>query len=165
MSSPPKTFVSLGNATQSFYRLLDYLDGVYELLPKPILVQNGNTFFDKSGYSIQKFLSPKEYTDAIDSAEILIFHAGAGSVINALKVHKKPIIVPRLGWIREHINDHQLNFAIAMSQTGAVYLAQSQIELKEAVSRVLSSKSNNLQQNHQNIQELVAQVFDKYSVK
>ncbi len=165
LCSYPKTFVSLGNATQSFSRLLSYLDEIYDVLPKPILVQNGYTYFDKPEYCIQKFLSLDEYSAAINSAEILIFHGGAGSVINALKINKKPIVIPRMVQYREHINDHQVSFSVGMSQADAVYMAQNQLELKQALAMAKGDKRTSRQINHENIQKLVAKIFDKYSEK
>lgn len=161
----PKTFVSLGNAKQPFDRILSYVHEQYDKLPKPILIQNGSTPFNKSGYLIKDFLSPAEYISAINSAEILIFHAGAGSIMHAVKAKKKPIIVPRICEIGEHINNHQVNFAIGMHDLGCAYLAQNLEDFISAIFLVRAECIPALAKFENNMHSLISQAFDEISVK
>jgi UDP-N-acetylglucosamine transferase subunit ALG13 len=45
----------------------------------------------------------------------VVSHAGAGSIVTALKEKTPVIVVPRLKKYNEHMNDHQLEIAKAMS--------------------------------------------------
>jgi hypothetical protein len=50
------TFISLGNAKQKFTRLLNYCVQLESILPRPILVQHGNTDFSAQGFECFHFL-------------------------------------------------------------------------------------------------------------
>ena len=52
----------------------------------------------------------------IVESDIIISHAGAGSIINALKNIKPLVIVPRLVEFGEHTNSHQVDLAKAMHE-------------------------------------------------
>ena len=59
-----------------------------------------------------------EYDGKIREADLVISHAGAGSIINALRNRKPLIIVPRLIEFGEHTNSHQVDLAKAMQERG-----------------------------------------------
>ena len=52
----------------------------------------------------------------VQNADVIISHAGAGSIINALRNRKPLIIVPRLVEYGEHTNSHQVDLAKAMHE-------------------------------------------------
>jgi UDP-N-acetylglucosamine transferase subunit ALG13 len=57
---------------------------------------------------ILKSLSPLEFTDYLEKAELVISHAGVGSIVSAAQMQKVLILFPRLGRLKEHRNDHQV---------------------------------------------------------
>jgi UDP-N-acetylglucosamine transferase subunit ALG13 len=75
-------------------------------------------------------ISSAEFDSYIDKADLIISHAGTGTIISAL-VNKKPIIViPRLVKYNEHRNDHQLATAKQMDALNYVHVAYDENELK-----------------------------------
>src|SRR5690242_15296157 len=102
------TFVSLGNATQSFRRLTDAVMKIAFLLPQPLVVQHGNTVFQGAGHNAKPFMSMEEFDRLVCQADLLIMHAGAGSVIHAIQAGKVAVVMPRLAKYGEIIDDHQL---------------------------------------------------------
>ena len=160
----PKTFVSLGNATQPFNRMVDYLNAVYSLLPQPILVQSGYTLIQEDNYCVKDFLNTSDYLYAITSAEVLIFHGGAGSVINAVRCGKKPIIIPRISRLNEQINDHQIKFGHAIYQQGYAYLAENVEELKAALVLVRSDGNLSIDKSSARMPDLILEVLSNYEI-
>lgn len=128
------TFVSVGNATQPFERLLSAVVEIAHSLPQPVIVQHGNTPFSGGGGCIEKsFVNPEDFQRLLTEAELVIMHAGAGSVIHAILAGKVPIVVPRRGIFDELIDDHQMEFASALAETGKVILVKETGCLIDAV--------------------------------
>ena len=50
------------------------------------------------------------------NADIIITHGGPATFMGAIAKGKKPIVVPRLEKFGEHVNDHQIEFAIAVQK-------------------------------------------------
>ncbi len=130
------TFVSVGNAQQSFARLLDEVARISPQLPQPVVVQHGHTAFAAAGCVSMDFLDPARYAEQIRTARVLVLHAGAGSVLHAIKAGHVPVVMPRLARFSEHVNDHQLAFAKQLAQAGRVLLVEEAAQLADAVARV-----------------------------
>jgi UDP-N-acetylglucosamine transferase subunit ALG13 len=129
------TFVSVGNALQPFSRLLAEVARIRDRLPHPILVQHGHTPFHTAGCEQRAFIAPGEYTHQMRNAQVLILHAGAGSVLHAIGAGRIPVVMPRLQRHGEHVNDHQLAFARQLAKMGRVELAEEVAHLETAVAR------------------------------
>lgn len=131
-----KTFVSVGNCKQAFSRLLEAVKIQAEFLPKPILVQHGHTPFFAEECHGMDFVNMDAFTRYIDNAEILIFHAGAGSIHHALQKGKHPIVMPRRAEFGEHVNNHQVVFANMLHSAGKVLIVENADELSVAIRKV-----------------------------
>ena len=57
---------------------------------------------------IMDYIPVKEFEELIDKADLIICHAGVGTILTALKKGKKIIAAARLKKYGEHVNDHQL---------------------------------------------------------
>jgi beta-1,4-N-acetylglucosaminyltransferase len=113
------TFVAVGNAHQPFARLLRAVTANVDILPRPILVQHGHTEFFHPECTAAGFVSQPDFDLAIRS-EIVIVHAGAGSVLQCLWAGRLPIVMPRLRQFGEHVDDHQVDLAEVLDQRGRV---------------------------------------------
>lgn len=74
-----------------------------------VVVQSGHTNFSSQVLSIQKFMTSAELNVLYQEAEVVITHAGVGSILRGLQMGKKVIAVPRLYKYKEHVDDHQLD--------------------------------------------------------
>lgn len=131
------TFVSVGNATQSFCRLLDEVARLALTLPQPVIVQHGETSFRSDACRAIPFIGMSEFERLVADAELLILHAGAGSVIHAVRAGKVPVVMPRRTAYGEHVDDHQVEFAKALEVAGRVVVVDEPMQLTEAVRRAL----------------------------
>lgn len=75
-------------------------------------------------------LSPDEYQEKIETAELVVAHAGMGSIITALELGKPIIVFPRRADLGEHRNDHQLATARRLERLGKIRVAYSEEELR-----------------------------------
>lgn len=112
------TFVSVGNAHQPFDRMLEMVKQVIRTLPQPVTVQRGHTHFECDECEVVDFISMDSFLSKISETELVIIHAGAGSVIHAVAAGKVPVVVPRRAKLNEHIDEHQVDFAVALAREG-----------------------------------------------
>ena len=132
------TFVSVGNATQPFCRLLDEVTRLAMTLPQPVIVQYGVTPFQSGDHQAVPFVKMDEFERLVSGAELLILHAGAGSVIHAVRAGKVPVVMPRRVLYNELVDDHQVEFAMALEAAGRVVVAEGPAQLADAVRRALN---------------------------
>lgn len=132
------TFVSVGNARQPFHRLLDAITDLQYVLPKPIVVQHGHTVFCNGEMEAVDFVGMEQFLETLKSAQLLILHAGAGVVLQAIEVGQVPVVMPRREAFGECVDDHQMEFACAMERTGLIVVVDTPKELEVAVRRVIN---------------------------
>jgi UDP-N-acetylglucosamine transferase subunit ALG13 len=132
------TFVSVGNATQPFRRLLAEVACLAAVLPQPVVVQHGLTPFKSNICQAVPFVNMSEFECLVAEANLLILHAGAGSVIHAVRAGKVPVVMPRRARYGEHVDDHQLEFAQTLAITGRLVVAEEPEQLREAVHQALA---------------------------
>jgi UDP-N-acetylglucosamine transferase subunit ALG13 len=79
-----------------------------------------------------------EFIGHIHNADLLIMHAGAGSIMHAVEAGKVPVVMPRRAAFGEHVNDHQVEFAQALAEAGKVVMANTPDDLAHAVEEALA---------------------------
>ena len=127
------TFVTVGNATQPFDRLLRAVADISAELPHPIVVQRGTSTISHHDWDSRQFIGMAEFEQLINQSAILIMHAGTGSIIHAVRAERMPIVMPRRASNLEHVDEHQLEFASALASLGYVILAREASDLHAAV--------------------------------
>jgi UDP-N-acetylglucosamine transferase subunit ALG13 len=91
------------------------------------------------------FIPPGALDDLMEKAELIIAHAGMGSIISALQ-HAKPIVImPRRADLGEHRSDHQQATAARFEGRTGIYVAQSESDLSVTVNRAISHASGSFQ--------------------
>ncbi len=141
-----KIFVTVGTHPQPFDRLLEKLD---ELAGKgrlgkglQLFAQSGSCTHRPVNFGAQALLSGKELEQRTKWADIVISHAGAGSIINALRLRKKLIVVPRLETFGEHTDSHQVELAKGMERAGKALVVYGMDKLEEGIRRTAKFKPN-----------------------
>lgn len=157
------TFVSIGNGTQPFTRLLNAVSNILPILPQPVFVQHGATSFSAQACTHQPFVTMGEFEARVRDAQLLIIHAGAGSVIHAIRAGKVPVVMPRLKAHNEIVDDHQLEFVEELERTGKIVAAREPQDLPQAIQLALDLQRK-AQAHHQAhelppITQMVAQLL------
>lgn len=136
-------FVTVGNATQPFARLVD---GVVKLLEagrlddRDVVVQHGYTRATGGPWSMVPFLSHSEFEDHVRRADVVIAHAGCGTLLACARSGKVPVTVPRRKRLGEHVNDHQLQLATELAEQERVILCHDIDLLPQAIVRARSMR-------------------------
>lgn len=70
----------------------------------------------------------------INDARVIVTHGGPASFIAPLSIGKIPIVVPRLKKYNEHVNDHQLEFALEVEKRmNNIIVAKTEEEITGAI--------------------------------
>ena len=111
-------FVTLGTQDKQFKRLLDAVEVID--IPEKIIAQTGSTDFFSEKIEVHKYLDSEEFDRCMREANVIITHAGVGTIIQGLKLGKKMIVAARLKEYDEHVNDHQLQILESFSKAGYI---------------------------------------------
>lgn len=123
-------FVTVGSRNYQFDRLFKKLDELYEnkILTEPMFAQTGTSAYKPKHYEYRDFITPEEFAEKIQEADIVVSHGASGSIMKALNAGKKVIAVTRLEKYNEHINDHQIQNNEAFSTNGYVLMADPELD-------------------------------------
>ena len=115
-------FVTLGTQDKQFTRLLEaiqkQIDNGNIKKDEKIIVQAGSTKFKSKNMEIKNYMGIKQFEKLIEEADLIISHAGVGTILTALNKNKKIIAAARLKEYGEHVNDHQLQILENFSKAG-----------------------------------------------
>ena len=111
-------FVTVGTHEQPFTRLVQEMDRLVEtgVITEEVFIQTGYTDYEPKHCSFSKLLPYSQMEKYVKEARIVITHGGPSSFIMPLQVGKTPIVVPRQEKFGEHVNDHQLTFALEVAK-------------------------------------------------
>lgn len=111
-------FVTVGTHEQSFNRLIQKVDELKRdgVIKDDVLMQIGFSTYEPKYCRWQKLFPFNEMKENIRNARIVITHGGPSSFIMPLQEGKTPIVVPRMAKYHEHVNDHQLDFVLAVNE-------------------------------------------------
>lgn len=141
-------FVTLGTQDKHFPRLLEAVEKLN--LNEKIVAQTGSTDFQSNKMEIHKFLSQDEFNKYMKEARIVITHAGVGTIIYGLNIHKTMIVAPRLKKYGEHVNDHQLQILETFSKDGYIIPLEDFSKLNEKIEEASNFKTKEFVSNNAN---------------
>lgn len=116
-------FVCIGSRDYQFDRLLKALDELVSSgeITDELFAQIGQSQYEPKHYPWERYLDSDSFRKCQQEADLIITHAGVGTLLSSLKMGKTVIAVPRYAALGEHIDDHQLQVAEALSGEGYVY--------------------------------------------
>ena len=100
-------FVTVG-AQMPFDRLVRAVDDWAGRVPAEIFAQIGPSSLRPRHMAWTRFLAPADFLAQVGAADLLVAHAGMGSIITALEYGKPILVMPRRGELGETRNNHQV---------------------------------------------------------
>lgn len=130
--APRRAVVTVGTERFPFSRALEQ---VLPALPAGVesLIQTGNTPWTQQGYPTTAWVPGDELLRAVREADLVVTHAGVGSVLTALRAGKHPVLIPRLAAYGEHVDDHQLELATLLEKRGLATVVSPGQDLEEVL--------------------------------
>lgn len=132
-------FVTLGTQKFQFDRLLKKLDQLVEtgkIKKEELAVQCVYSEYTPKNYEIFAMKPQNEIEEYMKNADIIITHSGTGSIITALKLNKRLIIVPRLKEYGEHVDNHQIELAEVFKEKVNALVVTNMEELEQVMKKV-----------------------------
>lgn len=125
-----------------FDRLLEAVDDWALQNPgQEIIAQIGVSKFMSPRFEIIPIVDTATFKKLAKDADVLVAHAGMGSILTAIEMAKPVIIMPRRADLGEHRNDHQLATAEKLAHLSNVRVVHDPYELALALSIVYTSES------------------------
>lgn len=127
-------FATVGSQ-MPFDRLIRALDtwAAHQANGREVLAQIGSATYQPSNLRTVPSLSPTGFREAVRAADLIVAHAGMGSVLTAMEFGKPLVVLPRLGTLQETRNDHQVATAKWLASKPGIYVAMLEAELDEAI--------------------------------
>jgi UDP-N-acetylglucosamine transferase subunit ALG13 len=124
-------FVTVGShPTFKFERLLRALETIQG---QDIEVQYGPGEPPANATEAVAWMSFEEIAAHMERASHVVSHAGVGTILCAIQAGQVPIVFPRLRRYEETVDDHQLDLAMKLVETGRVIVVESEEELAAAL--------------------------------
>jgi UDP-N-acetylglucosamine transferase subunit ALG13 len=100
-----------------------------------VIAQVGDSNYKPRALKSFGFTEPAAFAELQEQAELLIAHAGMGSILNAMQFGKPIIVMPRDHLRGEHRNGHQLDTARRFKSVAGIHVAMDEVELTSKLDR------------------------------
>ncbi|MDB6172537.1 MAG: Beta,4-galactosyltransferase CpsIVG [Chthoniobacteraceae bacterium] len=122
-------FVTVGSDLP-FERLLKTVDRwAAETGCKEIFAQIGSSRWTPKHIDCLPFLPPSIFKERFRTADLIVAHAGMGTILSALFYEKPILVMPRRASLGEDRNEHQLATARRMQALGKAHVAFDDAEM------------------------------------
>lgn len=125
-------FVTIGTVFP-YDRLIRAMDDFAGETGTPCLAQIGEGAYRPRHMDWHPSLPGDAYKAAVRDAEVIVSHAGMGSVITALQVGTPIVMLPRQLAAGEHTTDHQMATARWLEGKPGVFIAWDETGLAERI--------------------------------
>jgi UDP-N-acetylglucosamine transferase subunit ALG13 len=106
--------------------------------PAEMLAQIGDGGFLPLHMPWVRRLDRAEYLGTVARAELIVAHAGMGTVITAAEHGKPVVLLPRRGPLGEHNNDHQADTAAWLRTRPGIRVADTEADLGPCIAAALA---------------------------
>lgn len=135
----PQVFVSVGTDHHPFDRLVTWVDawiGGPGAGRASCFVQSGTSMPPRLAHH-RDYLRYDEMEEAFRSSVAVVCHGGPATIMDARRLGKLPIVVPRRSGLGEHVDDHQVAFTSRLAAAGDIHLPRTEVELAQLLERAL----------------------------
>jgi UDP-N-acetylglucosamine transferase subunit ALG13 len=135
-------FVTTGNHFQGFERLLKKMDEIALRIPDEIVIQRGYSRYVPQNTKYFDFVPANTAMEYIQKSELVISHAGMGTIILSRQYGIPIIIFPRRKIYKEHVNDHQMEIAQTLEERRDVniHVVYEEGQLENKITELLKNR-------------------------
>jgi UDP-N-acetylglucosamine transferase subunit ALG13 len=131
-------FVTIGTV-RPFDRLVRAMDVWAAAHPDtPVFAQIGGGDYEPQHMDWARSLDPDPYAGLIGQAQVIVAHAGIGSLVTAGRQGIPIVLLPRRAALKEHVNDHQVATAARFAARPGVHVAEDEAGLDAAIAAALA---------------------------
>lgn len=107
-----------------------------------VLAQIGPGGFRPQNCQSIDFLNPRAYKKAFEQASLVVSHAGMGTIITAIQLQKRLVVMPRLASLGETRNEHQLATVRHFNRCPNIRIADTENYLAAQIDSALSTQAD-----------------------
>ena len=134
-----KILLTVGN--EPFDRLVkafdEWIGSRHDIQIKGAVAQIANGRYVPKNCDFVRYITPAVYQKMFDQAEMIVAHAGIGTIITAMNANRLIVVMPRTARFGETRNDHQLATVKHFSPSPQRLIAESEAELSEVLDRAV----------------------------
>lgn len=119
-----------------FDRLIGLVDRWAARTEHEVFAQTGAAGMRPEHMPFAPSLAPAAYREAFAAADLIVAHAGMGTILTALQMGKPLLVLPRHADRGETRNDHQIHTAQHFAQRELVTAALTDEQLTAALERI-----------------------------
>ena len=124
-------FVTVGSDIP-FDRLIKAVDRwASEKRRRDVFAQIGRGGWEPRFIDFAAMLEPPAFNERLAASQVIVGHAGMGTILSALQNSKPILVMPRRGHLGETRNDHQMATARQLLELGKVHVAFDEEQLCE----------------------------------
>jgi len=159
-------FVTVGNHYQGFDRLIKRVDEIASHTSYDILIQKGYSSYCPKNARYFDFVPIQTAVEYIRTSELVVSHAGIGTIILCKKYGIPLLIFPRRKKYEEHGTDHQMEIARALEERKDVniHIVYEEDQLEEKIVEVLKDKKKPVPTEHvgkENLIRIIREFIEK----
>lgn len=125
-----KIFVTVGTQLP-FDRLISAVDNWAAQNAVEVFAQTGTSALRPKHIAWKNFIDNREASERIRTADLVVAHAGMGTILTRLETGLPILIMPRQAALGEHRNDHQLATAKRLAHLSGLWVVEDEEELCE----------------------------------
>lgn len=135
-----KVFVTVGSMLP-FDRLVDATEAWAAAHPEAeVFAQVGDSARRPAAMGWTRMLAPREFRQRLDWADLVVAHAGMGTVLGALEAGRPLVVLPRRPEAREVTSAHQLATARWLAAHPGITVAEQAADLPAAIASALERR-------------------------
>jgi UDP-N-acetylglucosamine transferase subunit ALG13 len=119
-----------------FDRLIRALDDWARAHPDTeVFAQIGRGGYEPRHMEWSHDLHPREFRDRLEACDAIVAHAGMGTIISAIELGKRVIVMPRRAALGEHRNEHQSATVARLGHLQGMEVVHDAVDLEAALAR------------------------------
>lgn len=104
-----------------------------------VFAQIGDSAYRPRAMRYTKALTPAEFAQTVAQADVIVAHAGMGSVLTGMELGKPLVLMPRRGDLQETRNDHQIATAHWLAERPGIFIAEREADLPAALAAAMAA--------------------------
>lgn len=139
-----------------FPRMFDSLASIAAGLNTEIIAQTADPNWQSEHMETHAFLPSQRYGEIFARADLVVSHAGIGTVLMAIAAQKPLIVMPRRAALGEHRNEHQLATVNTLKDRTGIYVVHDPEDLAAVLARTdLMPPKDNLTPQRKALQDFI----------
>ena len=103
---------------------------------------------NKNDITVFNMIKPNVMEEYITMSNIVITHAGVGTIMECINKNKEIIVLPRKEEYGEHVNNHQEEIAYEMEKKGLLKKVDTYEQLKNSVIEIIKNNEGKIKKNY-----------------